>query len=204
MIKYLIILIALSQIAAAQLLPGGERERYEGGDRKLSSGMAYADFAMKGANMLDEWGVEAGLGFGVHITRKFTLGIGVYQLFSQNIRIHIDETAASPLLWLTYGGAELGYRTPVMGGFEIGAEALIAMGYSNISLSPDVGAFVDANNDWYFLAEPSLLAGWRFTDLSFLQISLGWRIAAGVDYKNVLDDSDLSGAVAGIKLITSF
>jgi hypothetical protein len=202
LIIFLIVVTAVS--AEAQLLPGGERQRFADDEKQIESGMFYARYAMKAPRMINEWGLEIGIGGGALATRNFSVGFGIHSLISKNIEIQFTENEQNPMLRLNYGGAELGYRFPLAEDFSFGAIALLGVGYTSYSTHVSVDVYDDLNGDWFLIAEPGIYLGWQFYETTILQLSGNYRIASGVDYKKALDAADLSGPVAAIGIKAFF
>lgn len=195
--KIIIILLLMNfSILSAQLLPGGGRDAYEDGkNRKNSDSRYFTAIVFKSPNILDEWALEFGVKVGARITKGFSLSIDYYSLITKNLTIDIPGYPEnSPIFRLSHFGITPEYSVRLFPMISASGGVFVGLGNSSYSTSANIDVLDDLEGDWFGIIEPVVGLDIFTSPSVSLFINGGWRIATGVDYKNVTDN-DLSGPV---------
>jgi hypothetical protein len=200
MSRLLILIFLISNLSVySQMLPGDVKTTSKL-PRSKESGMAggmYAGLAMKGANTLDNWGLDIGVQLGGMVSDRFGIGAGFYTLFTQNIKINPNQPY---FLRLTYGGVEPTFIFK-FSNFAFHGKALLALGFAGYSENVNFDVLSDLDGDWVFIAEPSIGLSYIIADSYWITFDAGWRSTGGVDFKHI-SAQDLSGQIISLSFKT--
>lgn len=188
-------LILINQNLCAQLLPGGAEEDYEFGDKETKTNANYyMGFQAKGANMIDDWGIEIGAKFGSYLSKNFRLGGSMYYLISQNVSLESNGLYKKAHLRLTYFGIDAEYVIKMFGALSIGAASQFSLGNLSRTSQSSIDLSDDPSTNWRFIIEPSFNIYYNFSKKTGIGVGLGYRKFLGDDYMN-FSGGDLSGTV---------
>lgn len=183
----------------SQLLPGDIKSRGSN-PRNKSDGLAgklYGGLVLKTVENFDNWGLDLGVSFGGMVSDKFSLGGGIYTLFTQNVRIIPDQPY---FLRLNYGGVEPKFVFK-FGDIAIHTKLFFGLGFAGYSESVNFDILSDLDGDWILIGEPSLGISYVINESMWLTLDGGWRVTGGVDFKRI-SANDLNGPMISLTLKT--
>ena len=187
-------------IVCAQYMPGGsEAEHFDFGDTQATPGY-FGAVDVKAPDLLGHTGIEIGVRFGSYLSKNFSLGVGIYSLFTKNVEFEYPGASQPLHLRLSYGGLDADYRLRISEKFDLswnlftGPAEISHSSNSNI----DLGTI---NNKWYFFLVPSQTINYYFSKTMGLQLSVGYRAFLGGDYLN-FSAKKLNGTVFALSIIS--
>lgn len=185
-----LIIILFYNISFSQLLPGGNRERYEENSSSTSSNnSAYINLNLNFLQINDYFGVEGALGFGNILKNNLILGGGINSVLFDSFKI---QNEGSELIRYTNGYFKFGYLIDmkyVYPSFNLNLGA----GRMNSSTLA-IGVNADPNGDWYIYLEPNLNFDVKLYKKNYLNFCFNYRFYNGIENYN-LKNSDFNGFV---------
>ncbi len=201
LIRYTVILmICFNYFVFAQDFPGGANPNDNRTNKSASPGL-YAGFAVKGANLMDDWGVELGARLGGFLDDHFIVGAGLYYLFTQTIHYKTYDSSVEPHLRLAYGGAEGELHLNLHKHVSISAFLGAYIGQINEGVRSDIDISHDLVGDWMYSLEPGISLYVRILENISIGLSYHYRSSFDVDFKTLTND-DLSGHILSLSILS--
>ena len=153
--KIFLFILVLSNHLLSQELPGGYREKKETATEFNNSNISTA-IVVKAVNINEHFGVDLGARLNTPLSGKFSIGFGLYYLFTQTIKISIPESNSTNHLKFFYGGAELDYTQPLTSNIKLNLMTLVGLGIANYSQYSSVDVNMNASDDFLYIIEPGI------------------------------------------------
>jgi opacity protein-like surface antigen len=199
MLRIIISLLFLqSAFIFAQDFPGGYNPDSDKESKAPST--FYAGFTLKGANLIEDWGVELGGRFGGFINKYVSIGAGFYYLFTQTIHYKSYDSPVEPHLRLVYFGPEAELHLPIHEYISVSAILGTYLGQVNEGTRSDVDISHDLVGDWIYSLDPGICIYTQIMDNISVGLSYQYRSSFGVDFKTLTND-DLSGNIISLSII---
>lgn len=180
--KYLILILLFSSTLLSQSLPGGARDRYEGGnkeqDSKKTTDRAYFTIGVGILTLNEFTGAEGNFAFGVIKKSNLILGGGINAVLFDSFK---EEAETNRFLKYTNGFFNIGYYLKLSNYIKVSPTLIFGIGRMNISNNV-LGIAADNNGDWYTFLEPNIDLDLRIWNKNHLNLAISYRNSFGVDY----------------------
>lgn len=186
----IILLFLFNSLSFSQLLPGGNRERYEDNSNSNSSNNgAYINLNLNFLQINEYFGVEGALGFGNILNNNLILGGGINSVLFDSFKI---QNEGSEFIRYTNGYFRIGYLIDLK---YVYPSINLNLGAGRMNSSTlAIGVNADPNGDWYVYFEPNLTFDVKLYKKNYLNLCLNYRIYNGIENYN-LKNNDFNGFV---------
>ncbi|MCX7735303.1 MAG: hypothetical protein N2319_01200 [Candidatus Kapabacteria bacterium] len=196
----LILFLLIFNSSFAQRLPGGVSPDGEYQTEKKRNNF-YAGFVAKGANFLNDWGLEIGGKVGANLNNSVVLGIGFYSLLTRNLKVWDSFRSRNNILVLGYGTIETEFSHKISDNLRISFNFAPGLGRADYQNFSAYGIDNTSSGDWFFFVEPGLVLNWKVSDIFWLGIGYHYRSTFGVNLTG-LKNSDISGSILSLSIST--
>lgn len=191
-------MICFNYLSFSQDFPGGVNpEKQESIKPKHPS--LYAGFSFKGANLMEDWGLELGGRVGGYINEYFSAGAGFYYLFTQTITYENFDYDTEPHLRLGYAGGEAELHLSMNEYISVSGILGAYIGQANEGTRSDVDISHDIEGNWIYMLEPGICLYIHIWDGFSAGLNYQYRRSFGVDFYG-LNNDDLSGQILSLNI----
>lgn len=175
--KSLLIIFMFAPIMAyAQLLPGGEKERYEESkDNSGGAGSLYSTYELKGMTLSDNFSIEFSTKQG-YLFNRLVVGGNVNFRLTKTVEDprYVDIRTVQSYFTYNHVGAFTDYIIPISKKAMLTIGTLANIGYTSYELA-NTGIANTPIGDFFFIAEPNVNFAYKIYDNYRLNIGGSYR-----------------------------
>ena len=183
----------MANVLIGQVLPGGLNDNYDKPKEK-SENPFYFGIGVKGANLINDWGVETGISIGGYLSPYFAIDFHYYYLFTNNVKLFSDRPE---FLRMEYYGLKVNPVLPIHKYIKLKGLGGLFLSHSSYSDNINFEQYKDLEGDWFFFSELGLGLDIGIYEPFVISLESNYRFASGVDF-NYIKNTNLSGVNFGI------